>query len=181
MTVQASGVRRLLRDDQEREREALLIVERTGREALAEMRRMVGVLRRPEEAPALAPQPSLEHLDRLVEQAREAGLPVDLRVEGSAVELPAGVDLTAYRLVQEGLTNALKHARATRAEVLVNYGDGQIEVVVSDDGRGVGNGDGGGHGLVGMRERVSVYGGELDAGPQPGGGYRLRAKLPVTL
>jgi signal transduction histidine kinase len=179
MTVQTSGVRRLLRDDQEREREALLIVERTGREALAEMRRMVGVLRRPEEAPALAPQPSLEHLDRLVEQAREAGLPVDLRVEGDAVELPAGVDLTAYRLVQEGLTNALKHARATRAEVLVNYGDDQIEVVVSDDGKGVGNGDGGGHGLVGMRERVTVYGGELDAGPQPGGGYRLRAKLPL--
>jgi signal transduction histidine kinase len=180
MTVQASGVRRLLREDQEREREALLIVERTGREALAEMRRMVGVLRRPEEAPALAPQPSLEHLERLVEQARDSGLPVDLRVEGEAVELPAGVDLTAYRLVQEGLTNALKHAHATRAEVLVNYGEGQIEVMVSDDGRGVGNGDGGGHGLVGMRERVSVYGGELDAGPQPGGGYRLRAKLPVT-
>jgi signal transduction histidine kinase len=180
MTVQASGVRRLLRDDQQREREALLTVERTGREALAEMRRMVGVLRRPEEAPALAPQPSLEHLDRLVEQAREAGLPVDLRVEGDAVELPAGVDLTAYRLVQEGLTNALKHAQATRAEVLVKYGDGQIEVVVSDDGKGVGNGDGGGHGLVGMRERVTVYGGELDAGPQPGGGYRLRAKLPLA-
>jgi signal transduction histidine kinase len=180
MTVQASGVRRLLRDDQEREREALLTVERTGREALAEMRRMVGVLRRPEEAPALAPQPSLEHVDRLVEQAREAGLPVDLRIEGDAVELPAGVDLTAYRLVQEGLTNALKHARATRAEVLVNYGEGQIEVVVSDDGKGIGNGDGGGHGLVGMRERVTVYGGELDAGPQPGGGYRLRAKLPLA-
>jgi signal transduction histidine kinase len=180
MTVQASGVRRLLRDDQEREREALLIVERTGREALAEMRRMVGVLRRPEEAPTLAPQPSLEHLDRLVEQTRESGLPVELRVQGEAVELPAGVDLTAYRLVQEGLTNALKHARATRAEVLVSYGDGQIELVVSDDGRGVGNGDGGGHGLVGMRERVTVYGGELDAGPQPGGGYRLRAKLPLA-
>ena len=180
MTVQASGVRRLLRPEQEREREALLIVERTGREALAEMRRMVGVLRRPEEAPALAPQPSLEHLDRLVEQAREAGLPVELRVQGDAVDLPAGVDLTAYRLVQEGLTNAIKHARASRAEVVVKYGDGQIEVVVSDDGQGVGNGDGGGHGLVGMRERVSVYGGELDAGPQPGGGYRLRAKLPVA-
>ncbi len=180
MTVQASGVRRLLRPEQEREREALLIVERTGREALAEMRRMVGVLRRPEEAPALAPQPSLEHLDRLVDQAREAGLPVELRVEGDAVDLPAGVDLTAYRLVQEGLTNALKHARATRAEVLVSYGDGQIEVIVSDDGKGVGNGDGGGHGLVGMRERVSVYGGELDAGPQQGGGYRLWAKLPLA-
>jgi signal transduction histidine kinase len=181
MTVQASGVRRLLRPDQEREREALLIVERTGREALAEMRRMVGVLRRPEEAPALAPQPSLDHLNRLVDQAREAGLPVELRIEGEASQLPAGVDLTAYRLVQEGLTNVVKHAQATRAEVLVNYGDGYLEVTVRDDGQGVGNGDGGGHGLVGMRERVSVYGGELDAGPQTGGGYRLRAKLPLTI
>ena len=180
MTVQASGVRRLLRPDQQREREALLVVERTGREALAEMRRMVGVVRRPEEAPALAPQPSLEHLSRLVEQAREAGLPVDLRIEGDSVQLPAGVDLTAYRLVQEGLTNALKHAGATRAEVLVHYGDGQIELTVSDDGRGVGSGDGGGHGLVGMRERISVYGGELDAGPRPEGGYRLRARLPLA-
>jgi signal transduction histidine kinase len=179
MTVQASGVRRLLRPDQEREREALLVVERTGREALAEMRRMVGVLRRPEEAPALAPQPSLDHLSRLVDQAREAGLPVELRIEGEASQLPAGVDLTAYRLVQEGLTNVVKHAQATRAEVLVDYGDSYVEVTVRDDGRGVGNGDGGGHGLVGMRERVSVYGGELDAGPQPGGGYRLRAKLPL--
>jgi len=181
MTVQASGVRRLLRPDQDREREALLVVERTGREALAEMRRMVGVLRRPEEAPALAPQPSLDHLSRLVDQAREAGLPVELRIEGEAIQLPAGVDLTAYRLVQEGLTNVVKHAEATRAEVLVNYGDSYLEVTVRDDGKGVGNGDGGGHGLVGMRERVSVYGGELDAGPQTGGGYRLRAKLPLTL
>jgi signal transduction histidine kinase len=180
MTVQASGVRRLLRPEQEREREALLVVERTGREALAEMRRMVGVLRRPEEAPALAPQPSLEHLDRLVAQAREAGLQVDVRVEGEAVELPAGVDLTAYRLVQEGLTNAIKHAQAKRAEVVVHYSDGEVEVMVSDDGRGVGTGDGGGQGLVGMRERVSVYGGNLDAGPKPGGGYRLRAKLPLA-
>jgi signal transduction histidine kinase len=180
MTVQASGVRRLLRPDQQRERDALLIVERTGREALAEMRRMVGVLRRPEEGPVLAPQPSLEHLDRLVEQARDAGLPVELRVEGDAFQLPVGVDLTAYRLVQEGLTNALKHAGATRAEVVVNYSEGEIEVVVSDDGRGVGSGDGGGHGLVGMRERVSVYGGELDAGPSPEGGYRLRARLPLA-
>jgi signal transduction histidine kinase len=180
MTVQASGVRRLLRPDQDREREALLVVERTGREALAEMRRMVGVLRRPEEAPALAPQPSLDHLNRLVDQAREAGLPVELRIEGEAIQLPAGIDLTAYRLVQEGLTNVVKHAEATRAEVLVNYGDGYLEVTVRDDGKGLGNGDGGGHGLVGMRERVSVYGGEIDAGPQTGGGYRLRAKLPLA-
>jgi signal transduction histidine kinase len=180
MTVQASAVRRLLRPEQQREREALLIVEQTGREALAEMRRMVGVLRRPEEAPALAPQPSLEHLGKLVEQAREAGLPVDLRVEGEPLPIPAGVDLTAYRLVQEGLTNALKHARAERAQVLVRYTDGDIEVTVSDDGRGAGSGDGGGHGLVGMRERVAVYGGELEAGPRPEGGYRLRAKLPLA-
>jgi signal transduction histidine kinase len=179
MTVQASAVRRLLRPDQAREREALLVVEQTGREALAEMRRMVGVLRRPEEAPALAPQPSLEHLEKLIEQVEEAGLPVELRVEGRPIDLPAGVDLTAYRLVQEGLTNALKHAGAARAEVLVRYGDAEVELVVSDDGRGQGEGDGGGHGLLGMRERVAVYGGELDAGPRPEGGYALRARLPV--
>jgi signal transduction histidine kinase len=179
MTVQASAVRRLLRPHQEKQRDALLVVEQTGREALAEMRRMVGVLRRPEEAPALAPQPSLEHVDKLVEHAREAGLPVTLAIEGEPEPLPAGVDLTAYRLVQEGLTNALKHAQAGHAEVLVRYGEGHVELTVSDDGRGVGSGDGGGHGLVGMRERVTVYGGELEAGPRAGGGYRLRAKLPL--
>jgi signal transduction histidine kinase len=179
MTVQASAVRRLLKPEQEREREALLIVEQTGREAMAEMRRMVGVLRRPEEAPALAPQPSLEHLDKLIEQARESGLPVTLKVEGDAVQLPAGVDLTAYRLVQEGLTNALKHARAQNAEVLVRYSNGFVELTVTDDGSGDGGGDSGGHGLVGMRERVSVYGGDLQAGPRPEGGFRLRATLPV--
>jgi signal transduction histidine kinase len=141
---------------------------------------MVGVLRRPEEAPALAPQPSLEYLDKLVEHARETGLPVDLRVEGEPIPLPPGVDLTAYRLVQEGLTNALKHANARRAEVVVRYRDGHVELTVSDDGRGGGDGDKGGHGLVGMRERISVYGGKLEAGPRPEGGYRLRATLPVA-
>jgi len=180
MTVQAAGVRSLLRPDQEREREALMIIEQTGREALAEMRRLVGVLRRPEEAPALAPQPSLEHVDRLVSQAREAGLPVELRVEGDPVQLSAGVDLTAYRLVQEGLTNAIKHARAQHAEVIVRYRDGNVELTVSDDGQGDGEGEKGGNGLVGMRERVSVYGGELDAGPRPEGGFRLHATLPVS-
>ena len=179
MTVQASAARRLLRPHQEKEREALLVVEQTGREALAEMRRMVGVLRRPEEAPALAPQPSLEQIERLVEQTREAGLPVDLRIEGEPVPLPAGLDLTAYRLVQEGLTNTLKHAQAQRAEVVVRYDEGYVELTVSDDGQGGGNGGGSGHGLVGMRERVSVYGGELEAGPRAGGGFRLRARLPV--
>jgi signal transduction histidine kinase len=180
MTVQAAGVRSLLRPDQEREREALQIIEQTGREALAEMRRLVGVLRRPEEGPALAPQPSLEHVEKLVSQAREAGLPVRLRVEGDPVQLPAGVDLTAYRLVQEGLTNAIKHARAENAEVVVRYGEASVELTVTDDGRGDGDGVKGGNGLVGMRERVSVYGGKLDAGPRPEGGFRLHATLPVA-
>ena len=180
MTVQASAARRLLRPQQEQEREALLVVEQTGREALAEMRRLVGVLRRPEEAPALAPQPSLEQIERLVEQTRDAGLPVDLRIEGEPVQLPAGLDLTAYRLVQEGLTNALKHSGAGSAEVVVRYGDGEVELTISDDGPGGAGGDSGGHGLVGMRERVSVYGGELAAGPREGGGFRLRARLPLS-
>ena len=181
MTVQASAARRLLRPQQEKEIEALLVVEKTGREALAEMRRMVGVLRRPEEAPALAPQPSLEQIERLVEHTREAGLPVELRIEGEPVQLPPGVDLAAYRLVQEGLTNTIKHARASAAEVVVRYGEGDVELTISDDGDGGGGGDGsGGHGLVGIRERVSVYGGELEAGPRAGGGFRLRARLPVT-
>ena len=179
MTVQASAVRRRLNPEQEQEREALEIVEQTGREALAEMRRLVGVLRRPEEAPALAPQPSLQHLDRLVAQARESGLPVGLRIEGEPTQLPPGLDLTAYRLVQEGLTNAIKHARASKADVVVRYEDGTVEVSVTDDGSGGGDGGGGGHGLVGMRERVTVYGGELEAGPRPEGGYSLRARLPV--
>jgi signal transduction histidine kinase len=180
MTVQASAARRLLKPHQEKEREALLVVEQTGREALAEMRKMVGVLRRPEEAPALAPQPSLEHLDKLIEHTREAGLPVELRVEGTPEPLPASVDLTAYRLVQEGLTNAIKHARAEHAEVLVRYGDGHVELSVTDDGTGDGGGESGGQGLVGMRERISVYGGELEAGPLAGGGFRLRARIPVS-
>jgi signal transduction histidine kinase len=179
MTVQAGAVRRLLRPEQEREREALEVIEQTGREALAEMRRMVGVMKRPEEGPVLAPQPSLEHVGKLVEQAREAGLRVELTVEGEPVPLPAGVELSAYRIVQEGLTNTLKHAHATSVDVLVRYGREVVELVVSDDGRGSRNGDGGGHGLVGMRERVAVYGGQIEAGPKDGGGYELRARLPV--
>ena len=180
MTVQASAVRRLLREDQEREREALLTVEETGRAALAEMRRLVGVLRRPEEAPALVPQPSLEYVDKLVEQSREAGLDTKLTLQGEPAALPQGIDLTAYRFVQEGLTNAIKHANATHAEVVVRYDNGSVELVVRDDGSGDGDGGGSGHGLVGIRERVAVYGGELSAGPRPEGGYELRARLPVT-
>jgi signal transduction histidine kinase len=181
MTVQTSGVRRLLRPEQEQEREALLSVERTGREALAEMRRVVGALRDPEEGPALAPRPTLTRVDTLVAQARETGLPVDLEIEGRPVPLPAGVDLTAYRLVQEGLTNAIRHAAARHADVKVRYEGDHVEIEVCDDGKGAESASSeGGHGLVGMRERVSIYGGELEAGPRAEGGFRLRARLPVV-
>jgi signal transduction histidine kinase len=179
MTVQASAVRRLLTPEQTRELEALTAVERTGREALAEMRRMVGVLRDPDEAPVLSPQPGLGQLGRLLEQVREAGLPVELRAEGDPVQLSAGLDLTAYRLLQEGLTNAIKHARASKAEVLVRFGPSALEIVVTDDGQGGSPSSGDGHGLIGMRERVSVYGGELWAGPLDVGGFQLRARLPL--
>jgi signal transduction histidine kinase len=179
MTVQASAARRLLRPHQEKEREALLVVEQTGREALAEMRRMVGVLRRPDEAPALAPQPSLEHLDRLIEHVRGAGLAVDLQIEGEPEPLAASIDLTAYRLVQEGLSNSIEHGRARHADVIVRYTGGQVELIVTDDGNG-GDGPSGGDWLVGMRERMSIYGGQLEAGALPAGGYRLRARLPVS-
>jgi len=126
------------------------------------------------------PQPSLERVAKLVEQTRDAGLPTELRIEGETTALAQGIDLTAYRLVQEGLTNALKHANATHAEVVVRYDDGTVELVVRDDGTGDGAGGGSGHGLVGIRERVALYGGELFAGPRAEGGFELRARLPVT-
>ncbi|HEV7640095.1 MAG TPA: sensor histidine kinase [Gaiellaceae bacterium] len=180
MVVQASGVRRLLKDEQHREREALLSVEQIGRQALTEMRRMLGVMRSGEEAPAaLAPQPGLEHLDRLIAQVEEAGLPVTLRVEGDRPDISPGVDLSAYRIVQEGLTNALKHAKGAHAEVVVRYIDSSVELEIADDGPGTPTGDGQGHGLVGMRERVALYGGTIEAGPRAGGGFVLRAELPV--
>src|SRR6185437_5367934 len=180
MVVQSSGVRRLLKEEQHREREALLSVEQIGRQALTEMRRMLGVMRTGEEAPAaLAPQPGLQHLERLVAQVEEAGLPVALRIEGERPELSPGVDLSAYRIVQEGLTHALKHSKGAHAEVVIRYVDSSVQLEISDDGPGDANGDGNGHGLVGMRERVALYGGTLEAGPREGGGFVLRANLPV--
>jgi signal transduction histidine kinase len=180
MVVQASGVRRLLKEEQEREREALMSVEQIGRQALTEMRRMLGVMRSHEESPAaLAPQPGLQHLVQLIAQVEEAGLPVTLRIEGERPDLSPGVDLSAYRIVQEGLTNALKHAKGAHAEVVVRYIDSSVELEIADNGLGTPNGDGKGHGLVGMRERVALYGGTIDAGPRAGGGFVLRAWLPV--
>jgi signal transduction histidine kinase len=182
MTVQASAVRRLLTPEQEREREALRTVEETGRQALSEMRRMLGIMRtEEEEVPSLAPQPGLKTLPALVEQVRQSGLPVELTVEGEPVLLAAGVDLSAYRIVQEALTNTLKHAgRPAHAWVAVRYVGDDVEIEVADDGRNDGVSDGAGHGLVGMRERVALCGGELRSGPRPGGGFRISARLPVA-
>jgi signal transduction histidine kinase len=179
MTVQASGVRRLLKPEQEREREALETVERTGREALAEMRRLLGVLRETDGAAELAPQPGLDGLDRLLDQVRASGLPVELTVEGDRRPLPAGVDLSAYRIVQEALTNALKHAGKAQASVRLRYEPAALELAVENDGATAIVGDGRGHGLHGMRQRAEVCGGTLDAGPRPEGGFRVRATLPV--
>ena len=153
-------------------------IERTGREALAEMRRLVGVLRSDDDEPDLAPQPSMQRLGDLVERVRRAGLPVDVEIVGEPVELPPGVDISAYRIVQEALTNVLKHAGEAHARLRVVYARASVAIEVSDDGRG-GAINGAGHGLPGLRERVALFGGELDAGPGEDGGFRVRARLPL--
>jgi signal transduction histidine kinase len=168
-----------MRADQGKERAALETVESTGREALAEMRRMIGVLRGSDGAPDRTPPPTLAQLDRLVDTVRAAGLDVVVQTEGEPVPLPPGLDLTAYRLVQEALTNTLRHARATRAAICLQYRDGALTVAVRDDGGGPAPDAAPGTGLLGMRERVAVYGGHLFAGSGPDGGYELRAELPV--
>jgi len=178
IVIQAQGAQRELERDQPSVREALGSIESTGRQALVEMRRLLGILRDSDEELALAPQPSLRHLDGLVEDVREAGLPVELRIEGDAGPLPPGVDVSAYRIVQEALTNTLKHAGPARARVVVRYAGDELELEISDDGRAGGKG-GDGHGLVGMSERVAVVGGFLESGTQPEGGFLVRARLPL--
>jgi signal transduction histidine kinase len=180
MVVQVGVVRRRIRGDHREDSDLLSEVEGTGRQALAEMRRLLGLLRTDEEGLALAPQPTLERLPPLLEQVREAGLPVDFRTEGDPVPLPAGIGLAAYRIVQEALTNALKHAGPAHAAVAVRYAAGVLELEVTDDGRGaVPAGDGHGHGLIGMRERAALYGGTLETGPAEHGGFAVRARLPL--
>jgi signal transduction histidine kinase len=180
IVLQARGGRRLLDAEPEETREALDAIERTATQALDEMRRLLGLLRESDAELALAPQPSLARLDALVDQVREAGLPVELSIEGKPTELPPGIDLSAYRIVQEALTNALKHAGPATARVTVRYGEGVLDLEVSDDGAGSGNGSGGGQGLAGIRERVAVFGGNVEAGSRPEGGYAVRARLPYT-
>jgi signal transduction histidine kinase len=179
MVLQARGGRRVLESEPSDARDAFAVIESTGQQALDEMRRLVGMLRGGEETLPLAPQPSLRELDTLVEQVRAAGLPVHVAIEGEPRDLPPGIDLSAFRIVQEALTNALTHAGPARARVVVRYLPDELELEISDDGPGDSDGSGSGYGLVGMRERVTVYGGELEAGRRPGGGYALRVRLPL--
>ncbi len=179
MVVQAGAERRVLEPSNGSTRDVLETIEKIGRGALTEMRRMVGMLRS-EAADPLAPQPSLDDLATLVAQVREAGLPVELHVEGERRSLPVGIELSAYRIVQEALTNALKHAGGARATVHVRYGTESLELEIVDEGSGAPSPvSGGGHGLAGMRERVALYGGLLDAGRRPSGGFAVRVLLPI--
>ena len=178
MVVQAGGERLALGDERPQTRETLAAIERTGRHAMVEMRRLVGMLRADDEEIALAPLPSLAHLEALAEHVTKAGLPVKLEVTGEPRELPPGIDISGYRIVQEALTNALKHAGPATATVRVRYGADDLEIDVADDGRGGDTGSVTGHGLTGMRERIAVYGGELTADGR-NGGFRVRARLPI--
>ena len=181
IAVQTGSMRRRLRHERPRETAELAAIEQTARQALAEMRRMLGLLRTDDEGPVLAPQPGIGQIDQLVEHARATGLSVELDLEGDPRPLPPGVDLAAYRIVQEALTNVLKHAGPARAQVAVRFRERELELEVSDDGRGAvgAHDDGGGHGLVGMRERVALYGGSLAAGPGGDGGFTVTAQLPI--
>ncbi len=189
MVVQADGAAYVLDAAPDQAKKALETISSTGRQALAEMRRLLGVLRTGEhqEAGEYVPQPDVQQIEDLVEQCRSSGLPVDFKVEGTPRELPSGVELTAYRIVQEALTNTRKHGGPNAgASVRLVYFDDGLGLLIEDDGKGAphelyeeGGFDGQGHGMIGMRERVGMVGGTLDAGPRPGGGFRISALLPL--
>jgi signal transduction histidine kinase len=179
MTVQATAARLFLDSEPERAREPLLAVEDTGRQTLAEMRSLLGILRKNLEEAGPEPQPRMADLGALVRRCEGAGLPVELAVEGEPIVLTPGVDLAAYRVVQEALTNAIKHAGPAHARVIVRYGERDLDLEIVDDGRAAAASDGHGHGLVGMRERVVLYGGEFEAGPRSTGGFGVHARLPL--
>jgi len=178
MTVQAGAAEEMLKRDPGLALEPVRAVQETGRQALVEMKRLVGMLREEDDEIGLAPQPGLADLDRLVGQVRDAGLPVEVRIEGEPRPLPLGVDLSAYRVVQEALTNALKHAGRASATVTLRYGASDVTIEVADDGAGSGKKTGG-HGLIGMRERIGVFGGTFAAGPRDTGGFAVSARLPI--
>ena len=179
MVVQAGAADRVLEGEQPHVRAALAAIADTGRETVDEMRTLLGVLRSNEDGLALSPQPGLADLEQLVANVREAGLPVDVRIEGTPAALPPPLDLSAFRIVQEALTNALKHAGPARAEVTLRYEGPTLQLEVRDDGAAGAKGGGSGHGLIGMRERVAMFGGELEAGRHTDGGFSVRARLPL--
>jgi signal transduction histidine kinase len=179
MVLQVGAVRHKLPESMTEDSEALRRVERAGRTALAEMRRLLAAMRPDGDEAELVPQPGLDGLDSLLAEVGRAGLPVELHLEGDPYPLPRGLDLSAYRIVQEGLTNVLKHAGASDADVVVRYRPDEVEIEVRDNGNGRAGGDGMGHGLVGIRERVKIYGGEMSARAEPEGGFVLSTRLPV--
>jgi signal transduction histidine kinase len=179
MVLQVGAVRHKLPEEQAEDREALNDVERAGRTALTEMRRLLAAMRREGEEAALGPQPGLDALDLLLAEIGRAGLPVQLHVDGEPFPLPRGIELSAYRIVQEALTNALKHAQASTADVTLRYGPRALQLEIRDDGVGSSTTDGLGHGLVGIRERVKIYGGEMSTETSNGGGFVLSTRLPL--
>jgi signal transduction histidine kinase len=179
MVLQVGAVRHRMPESNVDDREALKSAEQAGRTALTEMRRLLSAMRHDGDELELLPHPGLDDLDALVGGVRAAGLAVRLEIEGEPFPLPPGLDLSAYRILQEGLTNALKHSRARHAQVLVCYGPEDLQVEITDDGRGPATNDGLGHGLVGIRERVKIFGGEMAAGASAAGGFVLHARLPL--
>jgi len=181
MVIQAGGARLVMGDTPDRAEESLRSVERAGREALAELRRLLGILG-DGDPHALAPQPGLRDIAPLLAHARESGISADLRVDGTPVPVPPALDLCAYRIVQEALTNAIKHAAPAEACVNVRWGESVLELEISDDGQGWRpvKRTAGGHGIAGMRERVALHSGSLDTGAGPTGGFTVRARLPLT-
>ena len=180
MVIQAQAGQRLI-SDAAQAGTAFGSIEASGREALVELRRLLAILRTADDQLVIGPQPGLGSLESLIEQVREAGLPVDLRIEGQQVPLPPGVDLSAYRIVQEALTNTIKHAGPAKAEVILRYDTSALELEITDTGTGTAPGGiGTGHGLIGMRERTALVGGDLVTGPRDAGGYLVRARLPLA-
>jgi signal transduction histidine kinase len=179
MVLQVGAVRHNVLEGQGVDVEALQVAERMGRRALAEMRQLLGAMRRNGDAVEFAPQPGLDDLQALVDEVGRAGLPVHLHVDGDPIPLSRARGVSAYRIVQEGITNALKHASASQVDVTLRYAQDELEIEVRDDGRGTSGSDGLGHGLAGIRERVKIFGGEMSAGAAPEGGFVLRTRLPV--
>src|SRR5207302_6302155 len=177
INVQAGSALPLMDQQPERARTALSAIKDASKETLVELRSVLGVLRQMDESAPRSPAPGLGRLDEVVSRATSAGLPVVVEVEGAADGLPAGVDRAAYRIVQEALTNVTRHAGPARATVRISYGDGDLVVQIDDDGLGVSTNGAppGGNGIVGMRERAATFGGTVQVGPRPGGGFRVRA------